>query len=55
MDDLRPAAFLDRDGVINYDTGHVGHYKEIQYKKGCFDAVRTLNAKGQIVTWKVKT
>ena len=46
MDDLRPAAFLDRDGVINYDTGHVGHYNEIQYKKGCFDAVRTLNAKG---------
>lgn len=37
------AAFLDRDGVINLDFGHVGNPEEIIYVKGAFKAVRMLN------------
>ena len=40
---IKPAAFLDRDGVINLDHGHVGKYENIDYVKGVFNAVRILN------------
>ena len=29
----KPAVFLDRDGVINYDTGYVYKYKDFKFKK----------------------
>ena len=29
----KPAAFLDRDGVINYDCGYVHKFKKFKFKK----------------------
>ena len=43
---IKPAAFLDRDGVINIDKGHVGKYSDIEYTEGCFEAVKKLNLLG---------
>ena len=35
------ALFLDRDGVINLDTGYVSKVEEIEFIEGIFDLVRT--------------
>lgn len=42
----RPAAFLDRDGVINRDDGYVHRPDQIVWVDGAIDAVRWLNDKG---------
>ena len=34
------ALFLDRDGVINSDYGHVFKKEDIKFIKGIFDLVR---------------
>jgi D,D-heptose 1,7-bisphosphate phosphatase len=39
------AAFLDRDGVINHDTGYVHRIKDFKVKKNVFAAIRYLNKK----------
>ena len=39
------AAFLDRDGVINHDTGYVHQIKDFKVKKNVFAAIRYLNKK----------
>ncbi len=39
----KPCAFLDRDGVINYDTGYVHKPKQIKWRKNIFKAVKFLN------------
>jgi len=36
----RPALFLDRDGVINADTGYVHRIEEIRFIDGIFDLCR---------------
>jgi len=41
----KPAAFLDRDGVINYDTGYVHKINDFKIKKNVFSAIRYLNKK----------
>lgn len=41
----RPAAFLDRDGVINYDTGYVHKFIDFKLKKNVIKAIRYLNKK----------
>jgi D-glycero-D-manno-heptose 1,7-bisphosphate phosphatase len=40
----RPALFLDRDGVINVDHGHVGRKEEFDFIPGIFELVRAANA-----------
>lgn len=38
----RPAAFLDRDGVINYDYGHVYKFKDFKFRDGVIDGLKYL-------------
>ncbi len=45
----RPALFLDRDGVINVDHGHVGRREDFDFLPGIFELVRAANAEGYVV------
>jgi len=45
----QPALFLDRDGVINRDTGHVFRIGDFVWLPGIFDTVRTANSLGMAV------
>lgn len=42
----RPAAFLDRDGVLNVDRGYVHQPQQLTWIPGAVDAVRWLNDHG---------
>ena len=39
------AAFLDRDGVINYDKKYVHKIKDLEFRSGAIDAIKFLNKK----------
>jgi D,D-heptose 1,7-bisphosphate phosphatase len=45
----RPAAFLDRDGVLNVDHGYVHRPQELTWIPGAVDAVKWLNDRGYYV------
>ncbi|MBV8502628.1 MAG: D-glycero-beta-D-manno-heptose 1,7-bisphosphate 7-phosphatase [Paucibacter sp.] len=42
----RPAAFLDRDGVVNIDHGYVYRWEDFSLVPGAVDAMRRLQASG---------
>jgi D-glycero-D-manno-heptose 1,7-bisphosphate phosphatase len=45
----RPAAFLDRDGIVNHDTGYVWHADNYKWLKGSGRAIKRLNDLGYYV------
>jgi len=45
----RPAAFLDRDGVLNVDHGYTHKPEQLEWTEGAVEAVRLLNEAGYYV------
>ena len=45
----RPAAFLDRDGVINVDRGYVSSRADFKWIPGAIEAIKALNDAGYYV------
>ena len=43
----RPAAFLDRDGVVNLDAGYVHRWSDFRFADGAVDAMRRLRNSGR--------
>lgn len=45
----RPAAFFDRDGVINHDYGYVYKFKEFKFRKKVIEALKFLTKKNYYI------
>jgi D-glycero-D-manno-heptose 1,7-bisphosphate phosphatase len=47
--ELRPALFLDRDGVLNEDRGYVSRWEDFHWIAGAREAVAAFNRAGWLV------
>lgn len=47
--EARPAAFLDRDGVVNVNHEYVGSVERWEWIEGAPEAIRLLNERGYLV------
>jgi D-glycero-D-manno-heptose 1,7-bisphosphate phosphatase len=45
----RPAAFLDRDGVINYENGYISNFKKFRFKNGVIKGLKYLIKKNYYI------
>lgn len=46
---LKPALFLDRDGILNEDFGYVSRFEDVQWVPGIFELIQTANQLGLFV------
>lgn len=46
---MKPAAFLDRDGVINLDKGHIYKISDFEWVHESMEAIKFLNEKGYYI------
>lgn len=46
---IRPAVFLDRDGTIIEDRGHLDDPRQVQFLEGVFEALRALGERFALV------
>ena len=46
---MKPAVFLDRDGVINVDKGYINKISEFEWIKGSQDAIKYIKDKGYYI------
>ncbi|MBX3481921.1 HAD family hydrolase [Phenylobacterium sp.] len=49
MPDLKPALFLDRDGVLNEDRGYVSRWEDFHWIPGARETVAAFNRAGWLV------
>ena len=49
MSELKPALFLDRDGVINRDKGYVSQIEDFEWIQGAAACIRAFKARGWFV------
>lgn len=49
MAEMKPALFLDRDGVINVDRGYVSQVDDFEWIDGAADTIRAFKARGWFV------
>ena len=45
----RKAFFLDRDGVLNRETGYIKNWDKIKFYKGTFSALRKIEEKDYLI------